>query len=122
MGNVIIIIILAVVVFLAVRGSVRHFKGEGGCCGGCAESRPEKKELAGEKTVEKIIHIEGMHCENCRNSVERQINRIEGAAARVDLKKNIAIVSMDREISDEELKRAVESIDFKVTGIAKKEV
>ena len=49
-----------------------------------------------------------MHCENCRNSVERSINRLEGASAKADLVKKQAIVSMEREIEDEKLKKAVE--------------
>ena len=34
MGTVIIIGILAIIVVIAVISSVKHMKGEGGCCGG----------------------------------------------------------------------------------------
>lgn len=121
MGTYIIIAILAVIVLFSLRGSLKHFKGQGGCCGGGADVKPEKKKLQGQVVANKIITIEGMHCSNCKNSVERQINKIDGAAAKVHLKKNIAIVSMDRIIPDEELIRAVESVDFKVTKIELKE-
>ena len=78
---------------------------------------PERKKLTGEKIAEKIIYIEGMHCDNCKNSVECQINRIDGAVAKVNLKKKLAVVEMDREIAEEELVAAVERADFKVLRI-----
>ena len=58
-----------------------------------------------------------MHCDNCKNSVERQINKIDGASATVNLRKKIAVVEYDRELDDEDLRKAVERLDFKVTGI-----
>lgn len=122
MGTYIIIAVLAVVVIFALRGSLKHLKGEGGCCGGSSDAAPEKKTLEGKKIAEKIIHIEGMHCDNCKNSVERQINKIEGAVCKVNLRRKIATVEMDRMIDDEDLRIAVERLDFKVTGITSGEV
>ena len=69
------------------------------------------------KIGEKTVHIEGMHCENCKNRVERAINRIDGAVGKVNLKKNIAVVSFEREVSDEEIRKAVEEQDYKVLSI-----
>lgn len=122
MGTYIIIAVLAVVVIFALRESIKHLKGKGGCCGGGSEPETEKKTLEGKKIAEKIIHIEGMHCENCKNSVERQINKIEGAVCKVNLRRKTATVEMDRMIDDEDLRIAVERLDFKVTGIESGEV
>lgn len=116
-GNIIIIAILVIIVFFAVKSSIKHTKGEGSCCGGGNDDRAEKKKLTGKKLGEKIIYIEGMHCKHCKNTVEASINSIEGAAAKVSLKKNIAVVSFDRDISDEKLREAVEKAEFKVTKI-----
>ena len=49
--------------------------------------------------------------------MEKHINEIDGAVAKVNLKKKIAIVSLDREVSEEQLREAVENADFTVTGI-----
>lgn len=114
MGDIIIVLVVAAALVFAVRGMIR--RGKNGCCGGSVPKVPEKK-LEGPKIGEKIVTIEGMHCENCKNSVERQINRIDGAAAKVNLKKNQAVVSMSRQVSDEELIQAVERADFKVVSI-----
>ena len=115
MGNAIIIGILIIVGFFALRSALKHFKGEGGCCG--AGSVPKQKKKIQDARFRRVIQIEGMHCENCRNSVEKAINELEGAAARVDLKKNTAEVVMEKEIPDELLIRAVEKAGFQVKSI-----
>ena len=116
-GTILVIVILIIIIFFAVKNSIKHAKGEGSCCGGGGSDKPERKKLKGKKLGEKIIYIEGMHCDHCKNTVEGSINEIDGASAKVNLKKNIAVVSYDREISDEELKNAVEKKDFKVIKI-----
>lgn len=120
MGTFIIIALLLAVIAYALRDSLKHFKGEGGCCGGSLP-KPRRKKLKGNKIGEKTIYIEGMHCENCKNTVERQINNIDGAAAKVNLQNHTAVVSMERMISDEELTEAIEKADFKVIRIELKE-
>lgn len=118
MGTAIILIVILAVVLVAVRSSMKHMKGEGGCCGGGGDEEVvETKVLKGEKIGEKIIHIEGMHCDHCKNSVEKSINEIDGAVAKVNLKKNIAVVSMDREVPEDDLEFAVRRVGFKVVSI-----
>ena len=53
------------------------------------------------------------HCENCKNSVERYLNEIDGVVAKVNLQKKRAVVSMNRIIADEELKKAIEEGQFR---------
>ena len=121
-GTIIVIVILAIIVFFAVKSSIKHTKGEGSCCGGGSDDKPERKKLKGKILGEKIIYIEGMHCEHCKNTVESSINEIEGAKSKVNLKKNTAVVSFDREISDDELRSAVERKDFKVIKIERNDI
>lgn len=121
MANIIIVVVVIIALAFAVYASYKHIIGQGGGCCGSGSGKAQKKKLDGPVVAEKIISIEGMHCENCKNSVERQINKIDGAVAKVDLKKNIAVVSMDRMISDDELRAAVERAEFQVTDIRTKE-
>ena len=122
MGTAIIIGILAIIVVIAVISSVKHMKGEGGCCGGGgSEPKQKKKKLAGEVIATKIISIEGMHCENCKNTVEKYINQIDGASAQVNLKKNSAVVQLDRPVEDTDLRTAVARAGFTVAGIEQME-
>lgn len=117
MGNIIVIVIIVVIAFFALKSSLKHFKGQGGCCGGSCDIKPENKKLEGKKIEGKIVSIEGMHCDHCKNSVEKSINAIEGAVAKVNLGKKIAVVSMDRHIDDSLLISAVEKAGFKVVSI-----
>ncbi len=107
--------VLLAALFLAVRGMVRHFGGGGACCGGggSIEGGPKKK-LYHDVIGEKVLHIEGMHCDNCKNAVERMLNGIDGAAAEVDLGKNIAVLKMERMISDEELHAVLDKTEYKL--------
>lgn len=118
MGTVIIIGILAIIVVIAVISSVKHMKGEGGCCGGGGDTvAEEKKTLDNPVIAVKTVDIEGMHCENRKNSIERSVNKIDGASCQVNLKKKQATIEVDREIDDADIRIAIERLDFKVTGI-----
>ena len=61
-----------------------------------------------------LLHLSLIHI---LASVTRAINRIDGAAAKVSLKKGEAVVSYDREISNEELKKVVEDRGYHVVSI-----
>lgn len=121
MGNIIIIAILMIFIVFALRGSYLHFKGESGCCQGGSGQKPVKKKLRGPIIAKKVIVIEGMHCNSCKNRVENQLNQIDGALAKVNLKKKIAVVSMERMIPDMLLTHEIEKMDFKVIEIELKE-
>lgn len=118
MATILIILILAVVILFALRGSFGHLKGEGGCCGGGDETIAEETKVLEDPVIgKKIVHVEGMHCENCKNRIERQINRIEGASCKVDLKKNIAVISYDREIDEDRIRNVLQRLEFGVSKI-----
>ena len=117
MANAIVVIVAIIIMLFAGKGAYKHLKGEGACCGGGSKPEIPKKKLDGTKLGEKTMKITGMHCENCVASVTRAINRIDGAAAKVSLKKSEAVVSYDREISNEELKKVVEDRGYHVVSI-----
>lgn len=56
-------------------------------------------------------------CDHCVAGATKAINEIEGASAKVNLRKKQAIVSYDREITDESIIEAVEKAGFKVEEI-----
>ena len=117
MENLIVAGIIAVLLVFGILSAVKHFKGQGGCCGGDGTVvKAEAKKLdhvIGQKTV----IIDGMHCDHCKKWVEESINEIDGAAAVVDLSKKAAIVSMEKEVSDNEIKNAVIKAGYKVIEI-----
>ena len=113
MANAIVVIVVIIIMLFAGKGAYK----QGACCGGGSKPEIPKKKLDGTKLGEKTMKITGMHCENCVASVTRAINRIDGAAAKVSLKKGEAVVSYDREISNEELKKVVEDRGYHVVSI-----
>lgn len=122
MVNEIIIVILVVLLCLGIKSSIKHFKGEGACCGGGSglvkTKKPGKKKLDGPAVGHCTIQISGMHCRNCVNSVTKALNAIDGVAAKVSLKNNSAEVSFDRDIDKGDLKRAVKKAGFEVVSIS----
>ena len=49
MENVIIFGIIAVLILIEIRSGVKHFKGEGGCCGGGSTVKTKRKKLKKKK-------------------------------------------------------------------------
>ena len=120
MATIVICLILVVICIIGIRSMINR-TAHGCCGGGGSEPKQKKKKLAGEVIATKIISIEGMHCENCKNTVEKYINQIDGASAQVNLKKNIAVVQLDRPVEDTDLRTAVARAGFTVAGIEQME-
>lgn len=117
MENMIIIAIVAVLLIIGFRSTRKHMKGQGECCGGgsTASVVPEKKldKVIGTKTV----IVDGMTCDHCKGWVEKAVNNIEGASCKVNLNKREAVVSMEREISDDEIRVAIKNAGYRVVEI-----
>lgn len=117
MENIIIIGIIIIAVAVGVYSTVKHFKGEGGCCGG-GSYKPKKKKLS-DVIYTKTFTIGGMHCEHCKNRVEEIVNDIDGTAGRVDLKKGELKVSYAVELDDEIIKSRIERAGYTVSAVRK---
>ena len=65
MVNAIVILILILIAIFAIRGTIKHMKGESPCCGGGGASEIKEKPSKLERPVigEKIVQISGMTCE-----------------------------------------------------------
>ena len=88
MINGIILVLVLAVLILAVKSTVKHFRGECSCCGGSKGLIKEtEKKLSNPIVGKKTISIEGMTCDHCRQSVEKALNAMDGVSARVNLKK-----------------------------------
>lgn len=117
MENYIIIGIIVIAFGFGIYSAVKHFKGEGGCCGG-SSYKPKKKKLSSVRYC-KLFRIEGMHCKNCKNRVEEIINDMQGLSGRVNLKKGELVVSYEADFDDMTIKARVERAGFTVTEIKK---
>ena len=116
MENILIVIVLAVILIPAVRASIGHFRGEGGCCGKGSSYRAHPRKLD-HVVARQTITIEGMSCQHCVNRAMEAINSIDGVSAVVHLKKGTAEISMDHPVEDSVITQAVERAGYTVSGI-----
>ena len=77
MVDAIIIVLVIILLFFALKGSLKHFKGESPCCGGGSgdSGKAKTKFLDGPVIGRKTLTIEGMHCEHCVNVYFRSVKR-----------------------------------------------
>ena len=121
MKTVITVIVIVVILVFALKGSVKHMKGEGDCCGGGSGNKPKKvkaKHLEDPVIGQITLHIEGMTCEHCVNRVAEALNSIDGVSAKVNLHKKNATVSFDRPVEEETLCSAVENAGYRVLSVS----
>ena len=68
--------------------------------------------------MEKTLKIEGMMCEHCKARVEKALSEVEGVlSANVSLEDKKASVELEKEVSNEVLKKAVEDAGYTVKDI-----
>ena len=116
MADVIIIGILLILLIIGICSSIKHFKGEGGCCGRASSVKVKRKKLK-QVVKQRTVMIEGMTCEHCKARVESRLNALDGVSAKVNLKKKTAAGSMEKEVSDEQIKKVVENAGYQVVDI-----
>lgn len=84
------------------------------------ENRDEAQNTPNPKrgvNMKKMIKIEGMSCEHCRNRIENKLNSLPGVKAQVDLQKALAVVLADPMVPDEVLVQAIEEAGYQVKDI-----
>ncbi len=68
--------------------------------------------------MEKIVHIEGMHCGHCTANVEKGLGAVPGVeSVKADLEKKLARVEAEDFVTDELLIATVNGLGFKVTSV-----
>lgn len=116
-ASIAIVVVLVIILVPAVLSTVKHMKGEGDCCGGPRE-KPVKKKISGPVLRTLTVHIDGMHCQNCKNRIEKHLDDLDGVIAKVNLSKKTATVSLYQEnIDPETIRQVIERLDFTVVSI-----
>ena len=121
MADIIIVLILIVIASFCDTNRQRNIcSGESPCCGGGSGTvkKVKEKHLDGPVMGTKTMKIKGMTCEHCVNNVTNAINKVAGASAKVSLKDKEAIISYDRELSNIELRKAVEDAGYEVISLS----
>jgi len=64
------------------------------------------------------LRIEGMHCASCAGNVEKSLKKVSGVKeVSVSLMTNKGIVEAEDSVNEEELKKAVARVGYKVDSI-----
>ena len=82
------------------------------------EKKKTEKKIEGENKMKKELSIEGMMCGNCVKHVDKALRGVNGVAdAAVSLEGKKAVVTLDKDVSDEVLKAAVTEEGYEVTSV-----
>ena len=82
------------------------------------QSAHVKTEVNSDSSTEKTIKIKGMMCEHCEARVKKALEELNAVkSAEVSHKSGTAVAELCSDISDTELKQAVEDAGYKVTKI-----
>ena len=114
--NLVGVVLSATVAALGLRAAVRHLRRENACCDE-EETFPPPKVLPAAAIGAKVVHLRGMHCENCQRRVEALLEAIEGVSARAELAEQQAVVAMSRAVTDDEIHAALAGSGYQVTEI-----
>ena len=116
-ADVIVGLVVIVLLGAALRGALRHFKGESSCCGGGDRVSRSKKSLDGPVIRTETIRIEGMHCAHCAHRVEEALEAVDGVVADVSFRDGKARIRCDRVVDEERLRQAVMDAGYRVRSI-----
>ena len=83
-----------------------------------AENKNTESTVKEDNSMKKTLHVEGMMCGHCEARVKKALEALPAVdEAVVSHEAGTAIVTLNAEVSDADLKKAVEDQDYKVTGI-----
>lgn len=81
-------------------------------------SKDIKRKKKEKKTMEKTLEITGMMCGHCEMAVKKALEAVDGVeSADVSHEKGTAVVTLNKEVSNDVLKKSVEDKDYTVTSI-----
>ena len=82
------------------------------------KNKPQPTNTKGDFVMEKTMKIEGMMCGHCEARVKQTLDQLDGVAEAVVSHQNgSAVVKLNKEVSDQTLKEAIENQGYKVIEI-----
>ncbi|MBQ6971477.1 MAG: heavy-metal-associated domain-containing protein [Synergistaceae bacterium] len=68
--------------------------------------------------MKKIVHVEGMGCQNCVKHVKEALERLKAVeSAEVSLETNTAVITLSRDVEDSLIKEVIEEAGYEVSKI-----
>ncbi len=70
------------------------------------------------KKIKKVVTIEGMMCEHCKNKVETSLSSINNVSkVKVNLKDKTATIYSTASINNEDIKKIIKKLDYQIISI-----
>lgn len=70
------------------------------------------------KKIKKVVTIEGMMCEHCKNKVETSLSSINNVSkVKVNLKDKTATIYSTASINNEYIKKIIKKLDYQIISI-----
>ena len=85
------------------------------CC--ATSTTASNKQLSDPILYTKIITIQGMHCDQCSQSIQQALNTIQGISSIVSYANENAIISYTKEVPDSIVIQKIEKLGYKVKSI-----
>lgn len=118
MVDIIIFLIVILMMALALKGSVKHFKGQGSCCTVSSPMTGVEAKRLDEVTRRRRLVVTGMHCTHCEDRLRKALDGITGAAVeKIGWKDGIVVLDLNRDVSDDLLRRVVEGEGYNLESI-----
>ncbi len=98
----------------------RHYDnvGEKETVNSSHESINDKNKENGGNDMKKVLKVEGMSCGHCKAAVEKALKAVDGVEnAVVDLEKKSAEVTLNKEVANDELTKAVTDAGYEVVEV-----
>ncbi len=71
-----------------------------------------------DKKIKKVITIEGMMCSHCQMKVEKSLLELNGVSkVKVNLKDKTATIYSTKIINNDDIKKVITKLDYKVIDI-----
>ncbi len=119
----ILVTVLVIVAFIALRTAIKHFGIKRTCCGsGKHAAKREEKTLESVPIWEITLRIDDLCCEDCEIKLENAFNRMDGILAKASHKEKRAVLLLCKEWNKEELRKTVAKCGFTATDIQMKKL
>ena len=70
------------------------------------------------KKIKKVITIEGMMCEHCKNKVETALSSINNVSkVKVNLKDKTATIYSTASINNDDIEKIIKKLDYQIISI-----
>ena len=68
--------------------------------------------------MKKVVHVEGMGCQNCVKHVKEALEGLDGVgSAEVSLEAGTAVITLTKDVADESIRSAVDEAGYDVAKI-----